>query len=324
VLKRAIAMLALVSTQAAAFELSLPVACEMESECFVQQYFDHDPGADARDYACGGATYNGHDGTDIRLRSTADVQNGIGVVAAAAGTVLATRDGMADKLVRTQADRAEIANRECGNGVLISHGEDWQTQYCHMRRGSIAVKRGDRVEAGQKLGEIGYSGDAAFPHVHLTVRKDGKALDPFQPDSTATCGEAQQSLWSSAAREALAYREGALLAFGFSMAPVQLEELESGKAQSAVPSSEAPAIVAYVWAINLRKGDRITISLLGVDGSELSEKSAALDRNKAQYMLFTGKKRPPGGWPAGSYKATVDIMRNGKSAIRQTEAIAIE
>jgi murein DD-endopeptidase MepM/ murein hydrolase activator NlpD len=92
------------------------------------------------------------------------------VVAAAAGTVLATRDGTPDQLIRSQADRAEIANRECGNGVVIDHGENWQTQYCHIRRGSIGVKQGDRVEPGQKLGEIGYSGDAAFPHVHLTVR----------------------------------------------------------------------------------------------------------------------------------------------------------
>jgi len=287
-LTRAMAMLALMSAQAAAFELSLPVACEMGRECFIQQYFDHDPGPEAHDYACGGETYNGHDGTDIRLRSTADVQRSVGVVAAAAGMVVATRDGMADKLIRSQADRAEIANRECGNGVLIAHGEDWQTQYCHMRRGSIAVKQGDRVEPGQKLGEIGYSGDAAFPHVHLTVRKDGKVLDPFQPDSTAACGEPKQSLWSSTALEALAYREGDLLALGFSMASVQLEELESDKTQSAVPTSESPALVAYMWAINLQKEDKITISLLGPDGSELSKNSAALDRNKAQYVLFAG------------------------------------
>jgi len=324
VLTKAMAVLALMSAPAAAFELSSPVACEMGSECFIQQYADHDPGPEARDYACGGETYNGHDGTDIRLRSTADVERSVRVVAAAAGTVLATRDGIPDQLIRSQADRAEIANRECGNGVLIDHGEGWQTQYCHMRRGSIAVKQGDRVEPGQKLGEIGYSGDAAFPHVHLTVRKDGKALDPFQPDSTSACGEPTQSLWSSTAREALAYREGDLLALGFSMAPVQLGELESGKTQSAVPTAGSPTLVAYVWAINLQKDDEITIGLLGADGNELSKNSAALDRNKAQYILFAGKKRPPGGWPAGAYKAIVEVTRDGKSAISQTETLVLE
>jgi hypothetical protein len=317
-------MLVLISAPAAAFELSSPVACEMGSECFIQQYADHDPGPEARDYACGGETYNGHDGTDIRLRSTADVLRGVSVVAAAAGTVLATRDGMPDQLIRSQADRAEIANRECGNGVVIDHGENWQTQYCHIRRGSIGVKQGDRVEPGQKLGEIGYSGDAAFPHVHLTVRKDGKALDPFQPDSTAACGDPKQSLWSSTAHEALSYRKGDLLALGFSMIPVQLEELESGKTQSAVSTAESPALVAYVWAINLQKDDKITISLLGADGSELSKNSAVLDRNKAQYTLFAGKKRPPGGWPVGTYKAIVEVTRDGKSAISQTETLVLE
>jgi hypothetical protein len=320
-LTRAMAMLVLMSAPAAAFELSSPVACEMGKECFIQQYVDHAPGPDARDYACGGETYNGHDGTDIRLRSTGEVEHGVSVVAAAAGTVQATRDGMPDQLIRSQADRTNIGNRQCGNGVVIDHGEDWQTQYCHMRRGSIVVKRGDRVQPGQKLGEIGYSGDAAFPHVHLTVRKAGKALDPFQPDSTVACGGATQSLWSSTARKALAYRKGELLALGFSMAPVQLEDLESGK--TAVPTAQPSALIAYVWAINLQKDDEITISLLGTDGSELGKNRAALDRNKAQYTLFAGRKRPSAGWPVGTYKAIVEIARDGKSVISRIETLAV-
>jgi hypothetical protein len=323
-LKRATALLVLLSSPAAAFELSSPVACEMGTECFVQQYADHDPGPGVRDYACGGQSYNGHDGTDIRLRSTADVDRGVGVVAAAAGAVVSTRDGMPDQLVQSPEDRLRIANRECGNGVLIDHGNDWQTQYCHLRRGSVAVKRGDRVEAGQKLGEIGYSGDAAFPHVHLTVRKDGKAIDPFQPDPTAACGEPKQSLWSSTARKVLAYRQGEILAFAFSGAPVQLEQLEAGKPHPTVPTLASPALVAYVWAINLQKDDQITVRVLGPDGNPLGQNGTTLDRNKAQYMLFAGAKRPPAGWPRGPYKAIVEVRRDGKARIGRTETLTLE
>lgn len=323
-LKRATALLVLLSLPAAAFELSSPVACEMGTECFVQQYADHDPGPGVRDYACGGQSYDGHDGTDIRLRSTADVERGVGVIAAATGTVVSTRDSMPDQLVRSPEDRRKIANRECGNGVLIDHGNDWQTQYCHLRRGSIVVKRGDRVEVGQKLGEIGYSGDAGFPHVHLTVRKDGKAVDPFQPDPTAACGEPKQSLWSPTARKAFAYRQGEILALAFSGAPVQLEQLEAGKMQSATPTLASPALVAYVWAINLQKDEQIAISLLGADGNRLSQNSVTLDRNKAQYMLFAGAKRPPAGWPPGAYKAIVEVRRDGKALISKTETLVLE
>ena len=35
------------------------------------------------------------------------------------------------------------AGRNCGNGVTLDHGDGWQTQYCHMRRGSVAVKVAD-------------------------------------------------------------------------------------------------------------------------------------------------------------------------------------
>jgi hypothetical protein len=323
-LKRVTALLVLLSSPAGAIELSSPVACEMGTECFVQQYVDHDAGPGVRDYACGGQSYNDHDGTDIRLRSTADVERGVGVVAAATGAVVSTRDGMPDQLVRSPADRLKIANRECGNGVLIDHGNDWQTQYCHLRRGSIVVKRGDRVEVGQKLGEIGYSGDAAFPHVHLTVRKDGKAVDPFQPDPTAACGQPKQSLWSSTAHKAFTYREGEILAFAFSAEPVQLEQLETGKVQSAAPTLASPALVAYVWAINLQKDDQITVRLLGADGSPLSQNSVTLDRNKAQYMLFAGTKRPAAGWPPGTYKAIVEVRRDGKAGISRTETLVLE
>ena len=46
--------------------LALPVACQMGRTCFIQQYFDHDPGPGAKDYRCGVMTYDGHDGVDIR------------------------------------------------------------------------------------------------------------------------------------------------------------------------------------------------------------------------------------------------------------------
>jgi murein DD-endopeptidase MepM/ murein hydrolase activator NlpD len=144
-----------------------------------------------RDYACGAETYDGHEGTDIRLRTTAEIAKGVGVLASASGTVIGVRDGMADHLVRTDADREAVAAFECGNGVRIDHGEGWITQYCHMRKGSIVVKKGDEVKPGTKLGEVGYSGQAAFAHVHIQVTKDGKVIDPFLPEAEPTCGKAE-------------------------------------------------------------------------------------------------------------------------------------
>src|SRR4051794_11835612 len=108
--------------------LSFPVACEIGVTCFVQNYLDHDSGPGAKDYRCGGLTYDGHDGTDIRLPNLAAMRKGVAVVAAADGVVRARRDGMDDVSIRVSGAGA-VKGREAGNGVIIDHGNGWQTQY---------------------------------------------------------------------------------------------------------------------------------------------------------------------------------------------------
>lgn len=295
-------------------ELGLPIACELGETCWVQQYVDRDPGSGVRDYACGAQTYDGHDGTDIRIRHIAE--RGVSVLAAAAGTVKAARDGMPDLLIRTEQDKQLVKNRECGNGVVIDHEGGWQTQYCHMRVGSLKVKAGDTVANGAALGEVGHSGEAGFPHVHLTVRKDGKAVDPFRANGTA-CGKAEGALWAPKALQDLAYREGEVIGIGFTPGPVEMEALEDGKLDTQPPAPDWPALVAYGWAINLQGGDEITIALEGPSGT-LAENTATLDRHKAQYMLFSGKKRPDEGWAAGNYMARITVVRSGKTVVDKT------
>jgi murein DD-endopeptidase MepM/ murein hydrolase activator NlpD len=92
-----------------------------------------------------------------------------------------------------------------------------------MRKGSVAVRSGEIVKAGQKLGEVGYSGDAAFPHVHLSVRKEGAKIDPFSGALGTACDEADQSLWSDTAAAALKYADGAILRVGFAPGKVEME-----------------------------------------------------------------------------------------------------
>ena len=310
----------LVATPAVGLELAQPIDCKPGTDCFIQQYVDRDTGAGVQDYACGAETYDGHKGTDIRLRTTADVEKGVAVKASAAGTVVGLRDGVDDHLVRSAADRIPIKDRECGNGVMLDHGEGWKTQYCHMRKGSVAVQKGDQVTAGAKLGEVGYSGDAAFAHVHLQVTKDDKVVDPFLAEEKASCTKDGLTLWSKEAKVALSYKEGTVLALGLADHGLDLAELETGAAMK-TPTAQTP-IVAYVWAINLQKGDIIQIALIK-DGEVLQNNSDTLDRAKAQYMLFAGKKAPQGGWPKGSYKASAKVSRGGAAVIEEDKTLEL-
>ena len=49
-----------------------------------------------------------------------------------------------------------------GNAVVIDHGNKWVTLYAHLKKGSIRVRPGDIVKAGQTLGLVGLSGLTGF------------------------------------------------------------------------------------------------------------------------------------------------------------------
>jgi hypothetical protein len=241
----------------------------------------------------------------------------VAVLAAAAGTVVGVRNDMADHLVRSDADRAAVADRECGNGVIIDHGDGWQTQYCHMRQGSVAVAKGDRVARGTRLGDVGYSGLAAFPHVHITVRHDRQVIDPFtgaKAGETA-CGATAGALWEKDVLEALAYRPGQVLDVGFTPEEPTLPTIEDGNHRGRAPADDWPLLVVWGWAINLQKGDEVVVTLTGPDGA-IAQNRSRLDRDKAQYMLYTGKRRPAEGWQAGRYVAAFAVLRDGKPVLR--------
>ena len=59
--------------------------------------------------------------------------------------------------------------KDIGNCVLIDHQNGEYSLLVHMKPGSVIVKRGDRVELGQPIGRIGFSGDSIFPHLHYSL-----------------------------------------------------------------------------------------------------------------------------------------------------------
>lgn len=308
----------LAAMPAAAFELSLPIDCTLGTDCAVQHYFDRDPGGDRRDYMCGHQTYDGHDGVDIRVPDLRAMADGVTVIAAAPGTVRATRDGMADVSIADTGAEA-VQDVECGNGVMIDHDGGWATQYCHLKRGSVLVRSGDRVEAGTPLGEVGLSGMTEFPHVHLSVYQDDVEIDPFALDpaaSDAACslaGNPATGIWSAEARDVLAYRPAFVLNAGFADRPMEMEDIESGAVADMTPTPQSPALVFYGRAIGIETGDVQRIVITAPDGSVFSESEVdPVDRPKAQYFAFTGRKLRDDTWPAGTWTGRYAVIRHGK------------
>lgn len=297
-------------------QLALPVDCRPGVDCVVQNYVDRG-GATPQDFTCGAMTYKDHDGVDFRIPSFRRGKAAVEVRAALAGTVKAVRDGVEDGLFM-RGGRAAVLGKECGNGIVVDHSDGWTTQYCHMARGSIGVKAGDRLAVGQRIGAIGLSGMTEFTHLHLTLRQHGKAVDPFAADlPKGACGKGE-SLWRPDLRASLAYTSPFVLNTGFAGREVNSNAIEFGEAEAALPSAQSSVLVAYVRVIGLKAGDRQTLEVLNPSG-EVFAKSIAqpLPNAKAQYMKVAGRRKPTEGWPAGIFRAVYTLERNGAKVVER-------
>lgn len=303
---------------AQALKLSSPIDCDLSSDCYIQQFVDHDPGPQAIDFQCSTLTYEGHKGTDFALRDRGELGRNINVLASAAGVVKGVRDGMPDTGFSNET-AAAIAGKECGNGLVLDHGNGWETQYCHMKQGTVAVTEGQKVATGEVLGQVGQSGQAEFPHVHLSVRKDGQIIDPFDPDGTLSCATPGDStLWTTP----LLYRPGGILTVGFTDHVPDYEAIKNGTAaQSALPS-DAPALVVFGFLFGTKKGDTLNLKVTGPNGT-IVENAIQFEKAQAQSFRAVGKQRKGASWPAGDYEGTATLTRKGVQISRQSNTITL-
>ena len=292
-------------------QLHLPLACTPGLDCWITNHVDLDASSGVLDYACGKLTYDGHNGTDFAIRDRRAMRDGVAVLAAGAGIVRAIRDGEFDIDVRDRGLDA-VKSRECGNGVRIEHDGGLQTQYCHLMRSSIAVRPGKRVEAGNVLGLVGLSGQTEYPHLHFTVRYQGRAVDPFFglfPSSP--CGGSMQTLWDSKTQNALPYRPRVILNYGIAGEIPQARAVREGQFRSREVSSHAEVLAAWVEAFGASGGDTLEIQVLAPDGSTLLHQRASIDRNQARIFRAVARKRGGQAWLAGSYAVRIALLPPG-------------
>jgi murein DD-endopeptidase MepM/ murein hydrolase activator NlpD len=63
-----------------------------------------------------------------------------------------------------------------GNYVIVTHHSGYQTLYGHMS--AVLVIRGQHVTTASRLGRVGSTGMSTGPHLHFTVMKNGKTVNP--------------------------------------------------------------------------------------------------------------------------------------------------
>ncbi len=109
-------------------------------------------------------SYRGHTGVDVNSQRS----KGRLVIAAKAG-----------KVIESRAKKSGGRYYSYGEYVKIRHNDGTETLYAHMAPGSRAVSKGDIVKQGQVLGRMGQTGNASGVHLHFEVRKNGRAVNPF-------------------------------------------------------------------------------------------------------------------------------------------------
>lgn len=93
------------------------------------------------------------------------------LISPAAGAIVIARGDRPDQPVPGESNEEFHAPElrgagDPGNHVVIDHGNGEFSMIAHLRSGSLAVREGDRVVQGQRIGELGNSGDSFAPHVH--------------------------------------------------------------------------------------------------------------------------------------------------------------
>ncbi|UCE22060.1 MAG: peptidoglycan DD-metalloendopeptidase family protein [Candidatus Aminicenantes bacterium] len=93
---------------------------------------------------------------------------GIDIAASLGSPIYATADGYVHKIKEEKTG---------GKVIILNHGGGVTTVYCHMSK--FNVKVGQKVKRRDVIGFVGQTGKAIGPHVHYEVRKNGRAVNPW-------------------------------------------------------------------------------------------------------------------------------------------------
>lgn len=320
-----------ISHNSNAITIEAPIICPEEGYCYVQNYVDVSPVIGGQDYKSLSRSYDGHKGTDFRIPYLAMLR-GVAVVAAASGKVLRVRDGMNDRALTALLDDTE--GHECGNGVVIDHGEGWHTQYCHMKKGSVAVKSGDIVQTGTVLGAVGLSGRTEFTHLHFQVTHNGQTVCPFLGDLQGNALSVHSKkdgkiadndpLWADEKNALLQYVPPQLLKIDYTteLPKSSRDLLQRSNVRANVKVENKPLVFAAVTAL-LEEGDRLIITLSTFEGSELAKKEVEIKYQTAQRYDYVGRT-DSAKFVGNTLEGKVELWRNDTQLLLHKSWVKVE
>ena len=110
------------------------------------------------------------------LNGRTSMHNGVDVIGNgwACDYIVAFADGKVTDVLNTCSGKTPAT----GNYVVIDHGNNVKSVYYHMAKGSVKVKAGQAVKAGDVLGYMGTTGDSTGNHLHFGININSEWVDP--------------------------------------------------------------------------------------------------------------------------------------------------
>jgi murein DD-endopeptidase MepM/ murein hydrolase activator NlpD len=263
----------------------------------INNYVDLDTSSGIRDYRGGMKSYDGHAGIDIDIPSFVEMDLGRPVLAVRAGQVTATEEGQPDRNTSCQGD---------WNFVSVLTDDGFQVTYGHLKRDSVVVNVGSRVEVGATLGMVGSSGCSTWPHLHLEAFRtaDGALVDPFR-----------DGLWANPP-----VYDPPLTVMRTLLTDQEIVNIET----LADPPANASVIVRGGWlgvginAAGGSNGDQLTVRVTDATGALFQTGDISMPEG-ARHTLWifnwiVGTDAPTGVW-------RVDVLVNG--ALNRTHTVQV-
>lgn len=268
------------------FQMDKPIDCKIGENCWISRYFNHGTANAPKDYKGGRLTDSDHQGIDFALSSYEKLSDGVNVIAVADGIVEGVRDGEED-IKLPYKSRDSIIGKECGNGIMLSHTNGYSTQYCHLKKGSLKVKTGDKLKRGDIIGQVGLSGQTEYPHMHLSVYQNKKQIDPFLP--VAGKYKEGRTLWSIKTQQELTYEPGSIFNYGIDINVPQQPYDEKLKHHNEITDPER--IIGWAMFFKCNEGSSVSIELKNPKDQSFHYTEQKIPSYKARYILFAGKKK---------------------------------
>lgn len=115
-------------------------------------------------YGWGQTVFSPVDGEVVSVVNSIDERNPVNIIDDLVNMVKVTRD---------YTDRGGSPSLVAGNYVLIKHSENVYVLLAHLKKGSVAVKIGQKILANQPIGQLGHSGNSTMPHLHMQLMNSG-------------------------------------------------------------------------------------------------------------------------------------------------------